>query len=599
MLSLQQLKIKNFLSFGDHDTTVDFREPGGYLIAGKNGAGKSSLINAILWVFFGRTMHKANPGKAVMHWDAAPDARCTCSATLMCGTTITRSCGASGTELLVERAGDTLLNTRSTTPNQQLHLKSLYSLDWDTFTGSSFTTQCGKPWLKLSDPLRKTNLEYILRLDRLTTYVDVNKEKVALIVNRSSTASTKLASIRNNIARTQTELATAEAALASFQSNNQAKYDQEIARIAASEGQLAKASANRPDVTKLRASWAAYSKVEELYRGVERKNYGLSSEVRTLLSQQRSLNDVIAKKRAKSGTRCGECGQEVTDQAVSEAIGPDERRLAELSAELAEKQSMVAGLTANLATMAPKIAAAKPGMSVEEAVRLNGEADRLAQAIASAKSKAELLLTQENPHGSLVERLKSQLAAFEAEEAVVAKEVASSLLLQKHYDYHQKAYSDRRKIKGMQIAKYVPLFNARLAHYLDRFQVPLQIKLTDALGVTTDKWGYEWLSGGEQQRADVSFSLAVFDVHEELYGRQCDMIVLDEVDSKLDKAGILSLVKLIQDELTPRVKNVLVISHKNVMLDMFPTTWVVHRQDGASRVDTDGVFVPDQDADAA
>lgn len=51
MLTLKELQLKNFLS---HELTkVEFKESQKLLIDGKSGAGKSSIIDALIWVFYG------------------------------------------------------------------------------------------------------------------------------------------------------------------------------------------------------------------------------------------------------------------------------------------------------------------------------------------------------------------------------------------------------------------------------------------------------------------------------------------------------------------------------------------------------------------
>ena len=83
-------------------------------------------------------------------------------------------------------------------------------------------------------------------------------------------------------------------------------------------------------------------------------------------------------------------------------------------------------------------------------------------------------------------------------------------------------------------------------------------------------WGYEFESGGERKRTDVAFMFAMFDFHEEMYGRQCNILVLDEVDGRLDDDGIDSLIGIIKNDLASKVESIMVISHRNMMHDIFP-----------------------------
>ena len=59
----QQLTLKNFLSY--QDTTLDFRGLHTACICGANGAGKSSLLEAITWVLWGKS--RADSEDDVLH----------------------------------------------------------------------------------------------------------------------------------------------------------------------------------------------------------------------------------------------------------------------------------------------------------------------------------------------------------------------------------------------------------------------------------------------------------------------------------------------------------------------------------------------------
>jgi len=131
----------------------------------------------------------------------------------------------------------------------------------------------------------------------------------------------------------------------------------------------------------------------------------------------------------------------------------------------------------------------------------------------------------------------------------------------------------------------VPFINSRLKHYMDTFGLDVKVNLTDSLSVESNMWGYEFESGGERKRTDVAFMLAMFDFHEQMYGRQCNVLVLDEVDGRMDDDGIESLINIIKNDLASRVETVLIISHRNLMFDTFPRELRVTRRDRQSKLE--------------
>jgi DNA repair exonuclease SbcCD ATPase subunit len=98
-------------------------------------------------------------------------------------------------------------------------------------------------------------------------------------------------------------------------------------------------------------------------------------------------------------------------------------------------------------------------------------------------------------------------------------------------------------------------------------------------------WGYEFESGGERKRTDVSFMFAMFDLHERMYGRQSNIVVLDEVDGRMDDDGVASLINIIKNDIANKVESVLVISHKNLMKDVFDKEIHVKRTDRFSVIE--------------
>src|ERR1700761_4528972 len=60
----QKLQIKNFLSYGPQLQTIDFEPYSLICLSGKNGHGKSALLDAITWVVWGQARKTGNTAKA-------------------------------------------------------------------------------------------------------------------------------------------------------------------------------------------------------------------------------------------------------------------------------------------------------------------------------------------------------------------------------------------------------------------------------------------------------------------------------------------------------------------------------------------------------
>ena len=58
------LQIKNFLSYGDELQTIDFSSYQLICLSGKNGHGKSALLDAITWALWGNARKTSGTSKA-------------------------------------------------------------------------------------------------------------------------------------------------------------------------------------------------------------------------------------------------------------------------------------------------------------------------------------------------------------------------------------------------------------------------------------------------------------------------------------------------------------------------------------------------------
>jgi chromosome segregation ATPase len=354
-----------------------------------------------------------------------------------------------------------------------------------------------------------------------------------------------------------------------------------------------------PDVEKLREKWGIVEQVKSKIAAmdkdasrVEREAYQAGAEARSFEKECQRMRSQIESWLQQSGKVCPQCEQEVEHTHIDTKIGPLKQEFAQLERNRIDHLTAVQKLQGQAEAMRTKqliieekLVSMQPKMTVQEAGAIVRNWQYLDKQHSDLLVSAEQIAQEQNPHGSGMDRIHQRIAKLEEEKTKVTAEIENLGGLYQHLNYVNASYRDRKKIKSYVLSQRIPQLNARLAHYLDTFDLDLSLEFTNTLGISSDKWGYDFFCGGERKRVDIALMLAVFDLHEKMYGRQCNVVVLDEVDSRLDIGGVDSLVQIIKNDIAAKAETVLMISHRSTLVDLFPRHMTVKREGRLSRID--------------
>lgn len=598
MIDIVDLLIRNFLSFGDYDTLIKLDNLRSCLIIGEvlgvpdsipgdddsNGAGKSVLVNAILWVFFGRTMHDHNPGDQVINWVTKRD--CKVQVRLKNGDMIVRTRnGQDGhDELLYYQGG--VPKSLGTNKMQQAELNRILHLDYTIFCGSAFFAQYSKPWMEMADPARKKALEREFHLDRLQYYADYAKERKEEGEETQEKHRIEITTLQHTITTLTNELNELTLASSNFDADKQQQLE-------AAESRKQELIANRdaiqiPNITALSGKWAIVAKAEALLNKQDGLIYGLESNRRQCESDIAKQNTIMKEWANREDTICSECEQVITAAYISTKVQTPQQKLVELQTTLKGLVSTITAKKSTIATARARLEAKKPSQTITDAKNDIKEWQRRDQAVKAQDNIIMSVSGQVNSYDQSIARLRTQIEDHQTQIAAITQQMRSIDTTILHWQYIYKAYSDRRKIKGKILCDYIPYLNERIGHYLDRFGMRLRIEFTDGIGVRSNYWKYNWFCGGERKRVDVAIMLAMFDLHNTMYGHQCNIMVLDEVDGRLDKKGARLLADIIRTDMVGKADSILIISHRQDMRGAFESEIRVQKDspepEGQSRI---------------
>jgi DNA repair exonuclease SbcCD ATPase subunit len=591
MIAIESVEIANFMSYGEPPVKLQLRGLGPTLIVGENagdeegssnGSGKSSLAAAILWCLFGRTIGKDRPGDAIVNWFNGKD----CFVKIEVGDyAITRSRRLKGSpELIIQKSGKDI--SASTTENAQKQLLRLFNLDYEIFVSSVFFGQLGRSFLELPDARRRSILERVFNLHRLNVWAEVAKEKLVGLELSVAQLAAECAANESELTRLRADLALKRRLETDYEGRRIDRRDAALQRRQTYETELRQIAV--PNIPEIKRQWEVVTKIKQKLMEYEAQLTERTAGAMSLKRDIGSINEEEKRWKAKAGTMCPSCQQSIAREHVLNVCAPfDERRklIQNQITRLEQEATAIRTVTENTSA---KVSAAGPQMSLKEAEAIVRDAARLRDQIQQVDRDVETIMEEDNPYGS--QSAEKSMSDRDAVITGIKKRIEDLNLLVRHISYLHSAYSDKKKLKSFLLSDLIPFLNERVVYYLKAFDCDFDMKFDATLKDVTSRWDYELCSGGERKRIDLAVMFAFYDLYVAIYGPQCNVIVLDEVDGRLDPSGVQAFVDIIDRDFTSKSgqKNrpdaVLIISHKDEMRDAFPSKIKVVKDGNISRI---------------
>ena len=641
-MNFTKLIINNFLTIGSAE--INLKERGLLLIQGdnkddssadSNGAGKSSIADAICWALYGVTARGVSTD-AVVNKTAKKD----CSV-----------------ELHFEDAGEIyrIVRHRKDTENKN----------------STFVQQCGKPGAMPTDLHKGTERETqevinalvgcSLEVFQAAVYAGQEKmpdlpsmtdKQLKLMIEEAAGVEVlakahQIARDRLNTAKTaytavERETATLAAQLASVTDSivdeDRKHTEYEASRKPLAKMELAKIPALQAEDKKLEAEIAAE---EAKDRGRElldiantfaslkgerdrldalEKNANVAErtvsaiEARARIAKQAHTNAIEALRTVadKVGTTCGECGKGYCEHDVEAVKKLREVDVVEATKNLREtvdeyKAAKEGAKTARDAATAFKasmtdvtaMAARQKVLQDEQAAieRLKHRRASIARDISTYKTSAKNILEQKNPYEATAALLRKQ-------QAELMKQMATATDKREEIEAEVELLEDAVKVYGPAgvrahvLDTVTPYLNDRTSHYLaaladDNIHAVWNTLTTNAKGEVKEKFNievkndkgaesFEGMSGGEKRKVRLACAMALQDMVASRATKPINIFIADEVDHALDEAGLERLMTVLNEKAKER-GTVLVISH-NSLGDWIDEVITVTKEAGYGKV---------------
>jgi DNA repair exonuclease SbcCD ATPase subunit len=624
-----KLRAVNFLTLGDSGDLF-LKDRGLVLIQGvnkddtstiSNGAGKSSIADALCWALFGTTARDES-GDSVINEKAKKG--CYVSVILQDGESIYEIRRHRKDKAFKNGITITLWNPaqkyhdgaagerieKGTEKEIQAQIIEIVGCNHDVFKSAIYAGQEDMPDLpKMTDKPLKMLIEKASGIERLEKAYEIANKRRDDAKAAVEAQTTKIASLEGHIVNWKVSLAQAETRHAAFEAGRPAQRDAHVANQTAIADALRKnfetyKSLNEPELTaerdKLQAVLTEHNKF-----GVERNALvKAESEANTALTvRQRDFEqtrkqmltavDAIKNAPAAMAKPCTECGKPHTPEELGDFVAHQTKRAKELGIEATKIQAEVTDLQ-------NKAAAANKALTDFEATipDVSATSTRLAQVNASlnacqqlknaiqtqrtahdqAKAAAEAAMTVVNPEQSAIDMGKAQIADIDAQidaikkgsEALIkAVEIAESVV---------KVFSPGG-VRAQILDTVTPFLNDRTSDYLSalsdgNISAVWSTLTTTAKGELREKFNIEvenatgaktfgGLSGGEKRKVRLATMLALQDLVASRATKPIGMWMGDEIDDALDAAGLERLMTVLEQKAREK-GTVLIISHESL-----------------------------------
>lgn len=553
----KKIVFKNFMSYGDSETTFYFNKSPSTLITGLNGSGKSSIVESFVFAIKGNTYRGSNK-KDLINTINKKD----CLVKLYFekgGSEYEIHRGMKPDVFFIVKDGKKIEESASIRDMQQYLESHILQTPVLGIIKTSILGCDYKPFMMMSSKEKRELIEYILEIN---VFTDMNKH----LKNVMSTFKDNFLELQSNIQIKESVITAKKEMLDSIKNKTQKDNNKDKEELKELKLKLKAISENIDKYNK---------NLQELV--YEKDINSIRNEVDSLTEKLNKIKyDVDSKKIAIKKMKdidgsCSECGSEVTQEHKDNHISQFEAEIKLLANKGKEIFNNRAILINDINEYDDYI---KNKNTLTTMINtLISQYDNFNELFEKKTSEYKQKLKEEsldiNHYVSEYNNLLQELAAL--------KNTESDYLYQKQIHSISSQLLKDDGIKAYIVEQYIPILNQSVNYYLKCLNSPLVFNIDKNLDVRLDlrypgEFNYYTLSMGERQRIDLSMSFAWRRLASIKNSINTNLLILDETfDASIDMDGVEDLL-LILDDLNSNGVNVFVISHKGGLEDKLRST---------------------------
>ena len=572
MIYFETIRWKNLLSTGNTFTEIQLNRSSNTLIVGTNGAGKSTILDALCFVLFGKPFRKINKPNLI---NSINSNNCIVEIEFSSGQRkykIIRGIKPNIFEIYCD--GD-LINQDAKSKDYQDYLeRSILKLNYKSFTqvvilgSASFI-----PFMQLSASDRRAIIEDLLDIQIFSSMNVLVKDKLSLIKDSSL-------KLKYDMDLTAEKIKLQKHNIDEHKKHNDEEIKRKRAEIESSETKIDKLNSDITLIKKHVAVLEHKIKDETLVKGKNKKLLQMETKLET--SIKKLEKDVSF---YNENDNCPTCKQHIASEFKSQQIVEKEEKkleilegLKKINVEVSKNNSRIDEINRIWKSIVEHGNIITEHNSTIRAV--NEYISKLNKEVANLLNRKETLIDE----NSKLQELKDQL------NELVKKQQEFSVEKQ-YYEYAASLLKDTG-IKTKIIKQYLPIMNKLVNKYLSAMDFFVNFNINENFEETIksrhrDDFSYANFSEGEKQKLDISILFAWRQIAKLKNSANTNLLVMDEVfDSSLDSNSVELLMKLIKEFSDDT--NIFVISHRTDMfMDKFDSVIEFYKRGNFSIIKKD------------
>ena len=569
MITFEKIRWKNFLSTGNFFTEIQLNRSSNTLIVGQNGAGKSTILDALCFVLFGKPFRKINKPQLA---NSINGKDCIVEIEFTIGDRKYKVIRGIKPNVFEIWCNGIMVNQDAKVKDYQEHLeKIILKLNYKSFTqviilgSASFV-----PFMQLSPSDRRTIIEDLLDIEIFSSMNTLVKQRL-LEIKDSMFSSKGTMEIYAEKIKLQKEN------IEQHKKNNEEEVVKKQAEITTNEELYSKSES---DIAKIQAAVVELQKEIDDELTVNQKSSKLVQLETKLESRIKKIDREIS--FFETNDSCPTCTQGISETFRNEQVETHNKTKIEVSNGLQEINKQIQIYNDRINDI-HKINSEISNHNMEM-VKLTTTMQSITKYIAKLnKEITELNVKKETMEdgNEYLHELKNGLSSMVEEQ----KELITT---KQYFEFASNLLKDTG-IKTKIIKQYLPIMNKMINKYLTSMNFFVNFNIDENFEETIksrfrDDFSYYNFSEGEKFRIDVALLLTWRQIARLKNSVNTNLLILDEVfDSSLDIGGTDEFMKLIGE--FGHDTNVFVISHKGDQLfDKFRSVIKFEKKNNFSQV---------------